>query len=64
MMDRSFCHKRARPNMPQEENGKAMSEACKFCSDKGLDGMGPAMSILLNEAMASERSGALNPGLI
>ena len=43
--------------MPHEENSKAMSEACKFCSDKGLDGMGPAMSILLNEAMASERSG-------
>ena len=46
--------------MPHEENSKAMSEACKFCSDKGLDGMGPAMSILLNEAIASERSGALN----
>jgi hypothetical protein len=50
MIDRSFCHKRARPNMAQEENSNAMTEAMK-----NLLGMGPAMSILLNEPRAIER---------
>ena len=45
--------------MTHEENSNAVEEAMQILLDKGLDGMGAAMSVLLNEAMIIERSTAL-----
>ena len=45
--------------MTHEDNGSAVEAAVQEVLEKGLEGMGPAVSILLNEAMMIERSHAL-----
>lgn len=45
--------------MTRDENSNTMEEAMQTLVEKGFDGMGAAMSILLNEAMKIEQSRAL-----
>ena len=46
--------------MTHDDNSNTVAEAMQSVLENGLDGMGTAMSILLNEAMKIERANALN----
>ena len=48
--------------MTHEQETNAVSDAVQMVLDEGLDGLGPAVSVLLNEAMKIERSRALGAG--
>ncbi len=45
--------------MTHEEKSTVVNEAVQLVLEEGLDGLGPAVSVLLNEAMRIERSRAL-----
>src|SRR5512138_3091049 len=49
-------------DMAHEQETNAVSDAVQMVLDEGLDGLGPAVSVLLNEAMKIERSKALGAG--
>jgi len=46
-------------NMIHEQENNVLSEAVQLVLDEGLEGLGPAVSVLLNEAMKIERSRTL-----
>ena len=45
--------------MTRDQEGSAVNEAVQLVLDEGLEGLGPAVSVLLNEAMRIERSRVL-----
>ncbi len=49
--------------MTHEQETNAVSDAVQMVIEGGLEGLGPAVSVLLNEAMKIERSRALSAGL-
>lgn len=48
--------------MTHEQETTAVSDAVQMVLEEGLDGLGPAVSVLLNEAMKIERSRTLGAG--
>ncbi len=52
-------HRKGEADMTHEREANVVSEAVQLVLEEGLEGLGPAVSVLLNEAMRVERSRTL-----